>query len=508
MGRPGPGSRLNKLFLGCALCAVGALITFLVLPEPAVRAASPVRVAIDGHPVEPQKDNRRLSLAIARHYLGESLTLVAAERQVTLRRADLGVAVDIKHLQALLDATLDSTSPLRRVHAQTHAGQLLRLPIPARLDTDVTMQVLLRLKDQLDRPPINARVDPRKQEIVPAETGRRLDVYATLERIDRALTTGERRVKAALRTLKPGRDVSAFKHIDMSSVLGSFETRHSRHDNARNRSHNLRVAAAKIDGYVLGPGQVFDFNEVVGDRTESNGFKQAPVIAYGKLVDGMGGGTCQIASTLHAAVFFSGLAIVTRHPHSRPSSYIKLGLDAAVAYGTLNFRFKNDREYPVVIGLTVKDGRVRAALHGPRHGHTITFMRRVDEAMPFEEKEINDESLPRGFRVLQQRGIPGFKLTRWRVVRDDATRISRRERMSDTYPPTTQLWRVGAGGDPGDDFQVPKNDAHPEYVADEYLSATQSSDGEGLKVIRKPGRYGYYGWTEREGMMAVAKNPG
>ena len=116
---------------------------------------------------------------------------------------------------------------------------------------------------------------------------------------------------------------------------------------------------------MIEPGEVFDFNAVVGDRTAINGFRRRKVIADGELVDGVGGGTCQIASTLHAAVFFAGLPILTRNPHSHPSYYIKLGLDAAVAYGSLNFRFKNDRPYPLVLEATVDDGFVYAACTAP-----------------------------------------------------------------------------------------------------------------------------------------------
>ena len=156
------------------------------------------------------------------------------------------------------------------------------------------------------------------------------------------------------------------------------------------------------------------------------------MIADGELVDGVGGGTCQIASTLHAAVFFAGLPILTRNPHSHPSYYIKLGLDAAVAYDTLNFRFKNDRPYPLVLEATVEDGFVYAALHGPERTHTVTFLRRIDATMPFDEKVVRDESLPRGMRILQQRGIPGFKITRFRVVQRRA-HARRHARAHDRY---------------------------------------------------------------------------
>ena len=98
--------------------------------------------------------------------------------------------------------------------------------------------------------------------------------------------------------------------IDFDTVLGFFETRYNTAKKYADRTYNLRLAASRLDGMVLMPGDVFDFNEVVGPRDEAHGYKVAPVIAQGELVDGIGGGTCQVSGTLHAAAFFAGLEIV------------------------------------------------------------------------------------------------------------------------------------------------------------------------------------------------------
>src|SRR5262249_19566011 len=162
--------------------------------------------------------------------------------------------------------------------------------------------------------------------------------------------------------------------------------------------------------------ETFDFNQVVGARNEANGYKVAPVIAQGELVDGIGGGTCQIAGTLHAAAFFAGLDLGDRKPHTRPSFYIKMGLDAAVAYPTVTLELKNPYPFPVVLHQTVQGGMVRAEVLGPRRTRDVTFARRIDDVVPFAEKDVPDPALPKGARELKQRGIPGFKVTRWRIV--------------------------------------------------------------------------------------------
>jgi vancomycin resistance protein YoaR len=421
-----------------------------------------------------------------------------------VRRADLGARIDVTHLQALVEQAFDARSTMRRAHQQVLAGQTLRLPIPATLDFEKATAVLVALGDEINRAPLSAHIDARKKAVVPAEPGVQLDVYGSLERIDHALSRGDTEIKLATIAIPAQGDASRLQHVDMKAVLGDFTTRYARGTIAQDRTHNLQVAASKIDGYVLGPGEVFDFNQIVGNRTALGGFRPAKVIADGELIDGIGGGTCQIASTLHAAVFFAGLPILTRSPHSHPSFYIKLGLDAAVAYGALNFRFRNDRDFPIVLDLTVEDGYVHAALHGRERTRTVTFLRRIDATAPFEEKFVRDPGLPRSMRILQQRGIPGFRSTRFRVIEDLRSGIAVRERSTDTYPPSMQIWRVGIGGEPDHDFTAPRNDPHPEYVTDEILSATQGPGTQGTKVISTPGRTGTPGWIEREGLRRTA----
>ena len=147
----------------------------------------------------------------------------------------------------------------------------------------------------------------------------------------------------------PRRESAAqLRDVDMSAVIGWFRTNYNANEDHRDRTYNLHLAAEKINGHVWMPGAVFDFNQVVGDRSEANGFRMATVISAGELIDGVGGGTCQITGTLHASVFFAGLEVLNRTPHTRPSAYIQMGLDAAVAYPTIK-RFLEQGRYRSVI---------------------------------------------------------------------------------------------------------------------------------------------------------------
>jgi hypothetical protein len=176
-------------------------------------------------------------------------------------------------------------------------------------------------------------------------------------------------------------------------------------------------------------------------------------------------------------------------------------------YPTINFRFRNVFDFPIVLHETVQNGVVRAEILGPERKLTVTYFRRIDEVVPFEEVERKTPKLPEGARVLAQRGIPGFRTTSSRVVRDGAYAV--REKWSDAYPPTMQIVHVGTG--PKDENAKYADDGHPEYVVDEYLVVTQGPDvrsptangpepGGGTVEAREPGKTGEHGWTEKQGL--------
>src|SRR5690606_26482606 len=168
--------------------------------------------------------------------------------------------------------------------------------------------------------------------------------------------------------------------LDVGVVLGSFSTPYSMDGDYGDRTANLKVGAAALDGHVLMPGERFSFNEVVGDRGVESGYRYAPGITGGQLVDVVGGGICQIASTVFGASFFAGLDIVHARPHSRPSGYVDMGLDATVVWDSIDLVLANPYEFPVVIHMTVSQGQVRAEILGPQRPYQIAFERTLKEA--------------------------------------------------------------------------------------------------------------------------------
>ncbi len=508
----------RALALAGIFALAGSLIAWLLIPRAPggvdPKAPAP-HFTLLGETLPDGPEAAERALQLVRRYAASPIVVKTPDgKRHEVPRAALGAEIEKVRLARLISDARDPASPTRRSLADSRPKAPVPLPVPIVLNPQRAIPTLMQLKDRADQPPLDARLDLETRKLLDEQAGIELDVYATFASIEQAIRSGQSEVEAIAARPSPRLLASKLGNVNFDQVLGVFETPYARGQKNLLRTFNLRLAASKLDGHIVMPGEVFDFNEVVGPRDEAHGYKDAPVIAEGELVDGTGGGTCQIAGTLHGAAFFAGLKIVSRRPHTRPSSYIKMGLDAAVAYPTTTLKFRNPFDFPVVLHETVREGVVRAEILGPKRTLTVTYVRKILEVAPFEEVERPDPKLPSGTRVLSQRGIPGFKIQRYRIVRDGA--IAVREKSTDTYPPTMQIVRVGTG-ESGE--SKAEDDNHPEYVADEYLTMTQgpgirttSAAGEdastGILERRIPGKTGVRGWMEKAGMHVFKSERG
>lgn len=146
------------------------------------------------------------------------------------------------------------------------------------------------------------------------------------------------------------------------NLLASFSTKYVASN--KNRTTNLKLAAGKIDGTVVMPGEIFSYNKVVGKRTIAAGYKDAPIYQDGGVTDGLGGGICQISTTLYNAVIKAGMLIEERRNHMFVPSYAPAGKDATVVWGSTDFKFENRRSYPIKIETSVSDGIAKINIYG------------------------------------------------------------------------------------------------------------------------------------------------
>lgn len=197
--------------------------------------------------------------------------------------------------------------------------------------------------------------------VYPSENG--LDFKVSIEEANNILgdqTADEYTIP--LKVLYPNVTTNMIGSEAFPDLLSSFSTKYSVRATAR--TTNLKLAASKINGTVLMPGETFSYNKVVGARTIAAGYKEAPIYVSGEVVDGLGGGICQITSTLYNAVVYANLDIVERTNHQFVPSYVTASRDATVVYGSLDFKFKNNKNYPIKINCSVSGGIANFQIFG------------------------------------------------------------------------------------------------------------------------------------------------
>lgn len=196
--------------------------------------------------------------------------------------------------------------------------------------------------------------------VFPSENG--LDFNISIDDAKAMLQEAKEEYTIPLKVIYPNVTTNMIGTEAFPDMLSTFSTNYQASN--WNRTTNLMLAANKINGTVLMPGEVFSYNKVVGERTIAAGYKEAPIYVSGKVEDGLGGGICQIATTLYNAVVYANLEIVERTNHQFVPSYVGASRDATVVYGALDFKFKNNRDYPIKIMCSVSGGVANFQIFG------------------------------------------------------------------------------------------------------------------------------------------------
>jgi vancomycin resistance protein YoaR len=257
--------------------------------------------------------------------------------------------------------------------------------------------------------------------LVAARTGRKLDTEATAAALTAAaLKTSSRAATALVKESQPTRSTEKAKSMGVVAKIGSYTTEFS---GSAGRLHNVARAGEIISGTLVAPGEQFDFNTVVGARTEANGFKTAPAIIGGKLEDTLGGGICQVSTTLFNAVFFAGLDVTARTNHSIYISHYPKGRDATVSWGGPEFRFRNDTPNWILIKAATGGGSLTFVLYGtPQHRKVTYTTSDFYNISPPTEKRVKTDRLFVGATSVTDDGQTGkqVKVVR-KVVQDGKT---------------------------------------------------------------------------------------
>ncbi|KAB7704217.1 hypothetical protein F9802_18145 [Bacillus aerolatus] len=228
------------------------------------------------------------------------------------------------------------------------------------IDVDKYNHFIEKLEREIYQAPVNAAIN-NQGEIIPGKIGHKLDREAFSEQfLTYFFGRGSSKIEVPKLSIHPKVDSELLAHIRIQQI-GQYVT----HFNANNkeRSHNIALAVKSINNHVVFPGETFSFNQIVGKRTADKGYLRAPVIVRGELSEGIGGGICQVSSTLYNAVDNAGAQIIERYSHSRNVPYVPPDRDATVSWYGPDFRFKNKYNQPILIQAKTSEGRVSITLY-------------------------------------------------------------------------------------------------------------------------------------------------
>lgn len=211
-----------------------------------------------------------------------------------------------------------------------------------------------------------------------------------------------------------------------------------------NRTTNLKLATEKVNEIILLPGEEFSFNQIVGERTEARGFKPAIVFAGGEMVDGIGGGICQVSSTIYLATLRADLEVTERAVHAYTVDYVPLGQDATVQWGYLDYRFVNNTAYPIRVSAVMQDGTLSVCLYGTKTDadHHVEVETVTTHTYPYETEYVYNAELAYGTQRQTQRGKDGYQCETYQLVYSGDTLLERRLANKSYYKSQTQIVEV------------------------------------------------------------------
>lgn len=304
---------------------------------------------------------------------------------------------------------------------------------------------LEKIKKELDSPMKNASLEfvDDKIKIIKEEPGRDMIVKSSLHEIDYNLKKDNFDIYLIVKLKESAIKSSDLKGID--SLLAEYSTTFA---GMPSRDYNIRKSAVDTSGVLLKPGEEFSFNDIAGEKSISNGYKNAPVIESGKLVPGPGGGVCQTSSTIFNTALLSGMEITTRKNHSIPSNYVDLGRDATIVDGDpgQDFKFKNPYKHPVYVQNLASDNKIVSQIYGASEDKpNIDIATEMTGSFGGGNRTITDPSLPAGSRVVEKYGRPGYNVVTYRIFKDEKGNKIKTEKVAvSSYPSQTGIIRVGA----------------------------------------------------------------
>ncbi len=356
--------------------------------------------------------------------LAHEVVLTYEDQEWVFSFEELGVSADAEEI-ASRAFNVGRSGDLRQ-REQFVDGLLLEkedMQIDIAFDKEKLMATVEGLCDEVQREAVDAQLSRENSKFVitPEENGAELDIEMTVKDIQAVLQKGENNQKISLSVKEVKPEITKELLENVKDIIGSGSTYYST-SNA-NREQNLIVGASKLNGMLVMPNETVSFNTMVAPITEENGYKPANVIQGDEYVLDLGGGLCQVSTTLYNAVIRAELEVLERDCHAFPADYVPMGLDAAVAQGYIDFRFCNDTGYPIYISMWCGGGEIGAAIYGKEihdDSRKVSFDYVITDVIEKPKaKEVEDPKLKPGERVVEVEGHTGYTVDTYKTVTEN-----------------------------------------------------------------------------------------
>jgi vancomycin resistance protein YoaR len=423
--------------------------------------------AIALHGLTPEIIPGRTGHVLDRHAAAATIVRALA----SLKREPVGLPVqvdkpkitahDLTVVQAEVRTALSAPiklmlGPTRWNLRPTRIAQILQLPADGRRDLRIggrgASNWFEALASRVDKEPVDAdwAISSKGHiSVVPDKPGYLLDVARSAKAVLRAALVTEadlRSAKLIVERANADRSTAEARAMHITGLVASYQTFYG---GEANRIHNVQLVSHLVDRHVIAPGETFSFNGATGARTADKGFKEAPVIINGELKTGLGGGVCQVSTTVFNAAYEAGLPIVSRTNHALYISHYPQGRDATVNYPDTDLKFTNDTDQWLLLRTWVGSSSLTVALYGtPEHRRVVSETAPLVVSGPVPLKKVPDPTLSVGERMTEETGEPPRTTSVRRMVYDQDGKLLYNTVFYSSYRGEPSIVRVGTKPNP------------------------------------------------------------
>lgn len=316
--------------------------------------------------------------------------------------------------------------------------QTIEIPVEYKEPEPINLQ---KIHEEIYKKPQDAYVQKNPTVVHPEVNG--IDFKISVEEAEELLKEDKEEYTIPLKITKPKKTINNLGEEAFPDLLATFSTRFD--GSNYNRNTNIKLAAKKVNGTVILPGEKFSFNTIVGSRTIEAGFKEGTAYVGGKVVPDVGGGVCQVSSTIYNTALLANMQIVERSNHMFTTGYVAASRDATVYYGSLDFVFKNSRKYPIKMVASANGGVCKVSIYGIKEEkeYEVIIQSKITSYINPTTIYKEDPTLEEGKEIVEQTAITGCRSEGYKILKLNGKIVSQTLLSKDTYKSRNKIVRRG-----------------------------------------------------------------